>query len=191
MSAFHPQRSFQPGVRFRPIADIQSIAPRGWAPHNPIVVDREKRDIASLLVRRFLAGAITSDELETEWPSNKADPALEAVGSMVWLFYDDHRPRRMLGKQAASSEERELLTRYAAYLESDIAYEWPESNFIRLGGLGALVPLSLGLLWPLDRWIKARNARLDAQMDAHGDLSFWPFTRREQWTGQPLPPYVR
>jgi hypothetical protein len=97
----------------------------------------------------------------------------------------------MVGCDAASSKERELLTRYAAFRDSDIAYDWPESNFIRLSGLGVLVPLSLGLLWPVDRWIKARNARLDAQMVAHGDLGVWPFTRREQWGGSALPPYVR
>jgi hypothetical protein len=155
------------------------------------VIDRDKRDFAAHLVRQFLGGNITSDELESEWPSNRADQALEAVGSMVWLFYDDHQPRRMVGRQAASPEERELLIRYAAFLDSDIAYEWPESNFIRISGLGILVPLSLGLLWPIDRWIKAMNARLDARMEAHGDLTVWPFTRSDQWDRSALPPYVR
>jgi hypothetical protein len=155
------------------------------------VIDKDKRDIAAGLVRQFLEGQITSDDLEGSWPSKTDDTALEAVGSMVWLFYDDHRPRRMVGKEAASAEERELLTRYAAFLDSDIAYDWPESNFIRLAGLGALVPLSLGLLRPLDRWVKDRNARFDARMEAHGDLAVWPFTHSSQWGGSAQRPYVR
>lgn len=155
--------------------------------HKRGVVDRDRRDIAAQLVRRFLAGEITSDDLESGWPGNKHDRALEAVSSMVWLFYDDHRPRQMVGKEAASSEERGLLVRYAAFLDSEFEYDWPVSNFMGLSGLGPLVPLSLGLLAPLDRWIKARNARMDAEMDAHGDMSVWPFTRSEQCTGLALP----
>jgi hypothetical protein len=155
------------------------------------MLDRSKRDLASKLIHQFLDGAITSDDLESEWPTNKADKALEAIGSKVWLFYDDFHPRRMVGKEAASNEERELLRRYCAFLESDIEYEWPNSNFMRLNGLGALVPLSLGLLWPIDRWLRERNAKSDAMMEAHGDLETWPFRSREQWSSSSRRPYLR
>ena len=102
---------------------------------------------------------------------------------MLWLHYDDHKPRRALGKDAASSEELTLFKRYRAYLQSDLAYEWPEDDFIRIEGLGMLVPLSFGLLRPIDRLIQSRNAKVDAAMEAHGDLSVWPFTSRSQWDG--------
>ena len=110
---------------------------------------------------------------------------------MVWLFYDDHQPRLMTENEAALPEEATLLLRYAAFLNTDFSYEWPTSDFIRVSGLGALVPLSLGLLAPVDRWIKRRNARIDEEMDRHGDWVVWPFTRRDQWPGEPIPPYVR
>lgn len=155
------------------------------------MIDRLKRDQAATLIRQFLQGQITSDDLESDWPTNKADQALEAVGSMAWLFYDDHKPRRMVGKDAAAPEESELLGRYAAFLDTDHPYEWPTANFIRIAGLGALVPLSLGILRPVDRWIKARNAKLDAAMDAHGDWSVWPFRKRDDWAGEPFPPFIR
>lgn len=155
------------------------------------MIDRLKRDQAAELIAAFAIGAIDSDDLESEWPENRQDHALEAVGSMLWLHYDDHRPRRMVGKEAATSEEQQLFDRYQAYLNTDLAYDWPEKNFIRLAGLGILVPLSLGLLLPIDRMIKAKNAKIDAAMDAHGDLSVWPFTNRVQWEGEPLEPYVR
>ena len=141
-------------------------------------------------MRQFLSGEITSDDVESDWPSSN-DAAIEAVASMVWLFYDDHKPRRMVGRDAPLPEEKLLLDRYAAFLDSDLPYEWPTSNFIRLAGLGALVPLSLGLLKPIDSWIKSRNRRLDAKMDEHGDWAVWPFRNRIEWSGEPLPPFIR
>jgi len=123
------------------------------------VIEREKRDLAARLVREFLEGVITSYELEDAWPSSKADRALDAVGWEVWHFYDDLRPRRLTGNQAASPGERKLLNRYAAFLDSEIAYDWPKAVFWRF-------------------WLRRKH---DAQMEAHGDLSVWPFTSREQW----------
>ncbi|MEA3059433.1 MAG: hypothetical protein QOE50_845, partial [Sphingomonadales bacterium] len=110
------------------------------------MIDRQKRNVAAKLVRQFRDGEITSDDLESDWPFPSEDKALEAVESRVWAFYDDHRPRRMIGREAASPEERELLTRYAAFLNSPLPYEWSKSNFYALGGCGVLVILSLGLL---------------------------------------------
>lgn len=155
------------------------------------MIDRQKRDRAASIIVRFACGEIDSDDLESEWPTSAEDRAIEAIGSMLWLHYDDHKPRRMVGKDAATCEEISLFSRYEAYLRTDLPYEWPEDNFIRIEGLGALVPLSLGLLSPIDRLIKSRNGKVDAAMDAHGDLSVWPFTSKTEWDGEPLAPYVR
>lgn len=155
------------------------------------MVDREAREIASSLVRRFHSGEITSDDLESAWPSNKHDKALDAIASMVWLHYDDFKPRRMTGKEAAEPEESLLLDWYAAFLDSNHEYDWPHSSFTRLAGLGALVPLSLGILKPIDTWIKARNRKMDAEMDQFGDWDTWPFRNRAEWGGEPFPPFIR
>lgn len=128
------------------------------------------------MIARFATGEIDSDDLEAEWPICKEDRALNAISSMLWLHYDDHKPRRAVGKDAPSSEELLLFSRYQAYLKSDLRYEWPEDDFTRVAGLGALVPLSLGLLWPIDRMLKSRHAKVEAAMKAHGDLTVWPFT---------------
>ena len=141
------------------------------------MIDRQNRNLAATLVRKFRDGEITSDELETDWPSGSDDKALEALGSRIWAFYDDHYPRRMTGREAATPEERKLLTRYAAFLDSPLPYEWSKSNFYGLGGCGCLVFVSLGLLWPVDRWIKRRNAREEEELRLEGDLDVWPFIR--------------
>jgi hypothetical protein len=142
------------------------------------MIDRKNRDLAATLVRQLRDGAITSDDLETDWPIQSDDKALEAVASAVWGLYDDHRPRRMTGRHAASPEEREALTRFAAFLDSPLPYEWSKSNFYGLGGCGILVILSFGLLWPVDWWIKRRNAHNEAELRQEGDFEFWPFIRR-------------
>ena len=146
------------------------------------MIDRDKRDHAAKLVRQFRDGQITSDDLESEWPDNPDDRALEEISSTVWLFYDDFRPRRIAERDDASPGERELLSRYATFLDSDFEYDWPKFPFIRISGLGVLVPLSLGLLAPVDRWIKARNAKFDAEMAAHGDTTVWPFVRKADYS---------
>jgi len=145
------------------------------------MIDRLKRDAAAKLVRAFRDGEITSDDLESDWPVRSDDKALDAVASMLWAYYDDHYPRRMVGKDAASPEERDALTRYAAFLDTDLTYEWPQSDFYRIGGLGVLTVLSLGLLWPLDRWIKLRNARFEAKLRETGDFNVWPFIRQTDY----------
>jgi len=83
----------------------------------------------------------------------------------------------MTGRDAASPEEREALTRFASFLDSPLEYEWSKSNFYGLGGCGILVILSLGLLWPIDWWIKRRNAQTEAKLKNEGDFDVWPFFR--------------
>jgi hypothetical protein len=144
------------------------------------MIDRANRSLASKLVRQFRDGEINSDDLESDWPRSD-DKALRAVESMVWAFYDDHYPRRMIGRNAATPDEHEALTRYAAFLDSDLPYEWPRPNFYRIGGLGPLKWITLGLLWPLDWWIRRRNSRLEAELRAVGDFDVWPFLRREDF----------
>lgn len=95
---------------------------------------------------------------------------------MLWRFYDDHREHTLTGKHAPDDFTRAELTRYAAFLDTELPYSWARTNFSEIGGLGMLVPLSLGLLWPLDYWIKLRSRQREAGMSADGELASWPFT---------------
>lgn len=149
--------------------------------HTCGVIDRRNRDIAAALVRQFRDGDITNDELDSTWPHSNQDQALAAIGSMMWRTYDDGRTHKLKGPRTPTPELQSVLTRFAAFLDGDLPYEWPKTNFISIGGLGLLVPLSLGVLWPVDRWIKYRNARSDAKLAAVGDLEAWPFIRKSDY----------
>jgi len=119
---------------------------------------------------------------------------------MLWQFYDDRKEHTLSGRHALTPEGHEFFTRCALFADSDLPYEWPEDNFIGIGGLGwrimlglsvgsllwlqigsfgwPLVVLSIALVFLLDRRIKRRNARFDAKLKASGDMDVWPFIRR-------------
>ena len=100
---------------------------------------------------------------------------------MLWRFYDDHQEHALIGRKSLDEHGRSELTRYVAFLDTSLAYEWSKDNFIAIGGLGLLVPLSLGLLWPVDWWIKARLRKADERLGGEGDLDVWPFLRRADY----------
>jgi len=146
------------------------------------MIDRPNRDLASRLVRQFRDGQILSFDLEEDWPFSRHDRSLAAISDAVWHFYDDFRGRRMAGKDAPTPEEWELLTRYAAFLDTDLPYEWPAVNLLRTGGLHPLlVTLSLGLLQPYQRWVERRNARFETKMRSFGEFDIWPFIRQADY----------
>lgn len=142
------------------------------------MIDRANRDAAAKLLRQFADGEINSDDLEANWPHSN-DKALAAVASMVWGFYGDGHPRRMSGRDAATPKEQDTLARYTLFLDGELPYEWPQTNFYRIAGLGVLNIMSLGLLLPLHWSIKRRNARFQSALESSGDFEVWPFIRRK------------
>ena len=103
---------------------------------------------------------------------------------------------------ASNPELRDLFTRCAEFLDSDIEYAWPASNFIqfsacltRLWGAFAVTlalmlalwwfsPVTAGwafLAWPLLYALgRLRAYRFERRMTAFGDLNSWPFRSGEE-----------
>ena len=98
------------------------------------VIDRPSRDIAASLIRRFRDGALTNDQFEDDWPRGREDRVLWALSSMLWAFYSDMKEHTLTGKHALTPEGCEFFTRCALFADSDLAYEWPENDFIRTNG---------------------------------------------------------
>jgi len=96
---------------------ITSLSPNGpplkscpFAENLP-VIDRQKRDLAVAVLRQFLDGKLTNDEFFGQFPRDKRDPALRGVFEFAWLFYDDLKTHKLVGKHALSPQaKRELLS---------------------------------------------------------------------------------
>lgn len=134
------------------------------------MIDRAARDAAALLIRRFRDGSLTNDALEDQWPAKSDDRALTALASMVWRFYDDNRTHNLGNPHPETVVE---LTRYAAFLDTELPYEWSLDRFDTIDWRGLANCLTLGV-------IPALSNRVESQYQAilgEGDVAVWPFTR--------------
>ncbi len=168
------------------------------------VIDRASRDIVASLIRRFRDGEITNDQLEEQWPPPSEDKAIRALSSMIWYFYDDMHEHTLTGKYALTPEAHDDLTRYAHFADSALPYEWPQNDFVQIGGLGWRIiliwsvlsflwlklewligglctALSIGAALSLDRWLAMRSKRFVSKLETCGDLKIWPFLRRSDF----------
>jgi hypothetical protein len=133
------------------------------------MVDSEKRRTASELIAKYLSLEVNSDELSDDFPRDKRDPALGAIWFNLWPYYSD-TPHKAEGKHQLSPEAKELFGRCAAFLRTDLEYEWPPYKWISF-------EYSLWRLFGLGK-------RLEQKFDefkSHGDFDVWPFIRREDY----------
>lgn len=166
------------------------------------MIDRAARKTAAALVRAFRDGRITNDEYEDGLPLQTDDAAIHAIWSHLWFYYDDTREHRMDDRLTSDPELRDLFTRCAEFLETDIAYAWPHAQFIQISGCLARVwgafAVTLALMlaaswfssvaagWALLAWPllyavgRMRAYRFEQRMTAFGDLDCWPFRSNEE-----------
>jgi hypothetical protein len=169
------------------------------AMHPHRIIDRASREAATSLIFRFRDGKLTNDQFEDQWPCSD-DRALRAISTMIWCFYNDTHEHTLTGRYGLTAEGHALMTRCALFAESDLPYEWPEDNFIGIGGLGSpvilgltvlsafwlqvwwpLMPLTIGSVLLIDQWVKRRLARFWERMETIGDLSIWPFIHQADY----------
>lgn len=134
------------------------------------MIDRLARDAAAHLTRQFRDGLLTNDDLEDQWPYGSEDRALRAVASMLWRFYDDHRVHTLSNLHPDTVAE---LNRYAAFLDTDLCYEWSEDRFDTIDWKGIADRLTGGLIPALSKRVRSRTERTSSE----GDVSVWPFAR--------------
>ncbi|MFN3536995.1 MAG: hypothetical protein ACK4Y4_06070 [Brevundimonas sp.] len=134
------------------------------------MIDRAARDAAAHLVRQFRDGELTNDDLEDRWPCRSDDRALPALASMLWRFYDDHRTHTLDNHPPETAAE---LTRYAAFLDTDLPYEWSLDRFDTIDWLGLANRLTLGVIPALSRKVERQQQAISGE----GDVTVWPFVR--------------
>jgi len=131
------------------------------------MLDRVARDLAARLTRDFRAGLLTNDELEDGWPQSLNDRALIAIGTTLWRFYDDHHAHVLKRSDWTDAE----LDRYAAFLDTDLPYEWSEDRFDKFDW-SAMIPFASAM-----PWVGSRRKRIKEARRLEGDPDAWPFIR--------------
>jgi hypothetical protein len=110
------------------------------------IVEPGRRRKAARLIREFVAGEITNDELDDQWPLGPGDPALNGVFEFVWVHYDDLSTHRFRGNEVSAAN----LLRCAKFLETDLPYVWKRPHWAIRGIANLLALITLGLanrLW--------------------------------------------
>jgi hypothetical protein len=136
------------------------------------MVNREKRDLAESLLKKFLACETTNDDFADGYPRDKQDVAIGAVHEGLWGFLDDRHTHKLEGKYALDPEPKALFERCIAFLDSDLEYEWPTIQRVSLSsGLLRMIGLHKIVDEKANEWTEKMN-RL-------GKLEVWPFIREE------------
>jgi hypothetical protein len=137
------------------------------------MIDRRNRDRLALLLRRYVAGRITNDDLADQGPSRSADPAIRAVYEYAWNLYDDFSTHRAEGRHALSPEARRVVARWILFLHSDCGYRWPVFSFMQIYN------------WPLNiltlGWWERRKYRRFEAFQRAGHFKVWPFVRTAEY----------
>ena len=134
------------------------------------MVNPEKRQMAKRLIERFLACEITNDEFNDTFPRDKEDPALEAIYSNLWSYYDERQTHKLDGQHTLQPESREMFERCAAFLSAGFEYEWPPYNWIS-------PKYALMRLFGFSRKI---NDEFD-RFKSSGSFEVWPFIREQDY----------
>jgi hypothetical protein len=89
------------------------------------MIDPESRRRVAELLRHYLAGLITNDELDERLPRRSKDAAVSEVVWASWFLYDDIRkPYKLVGKDRVSREARRTVGRWVLFLVTDLEYEF-------------------------------------------------------------------
>lgn len=134
------------------------------------MISQPDRQKACELIEKLANREITNDEFDDCYPRRSTDRALEPIFANIWFSYSDLHTHRLAGKYALNADARELFSRCAAFLRSDLEYEWPEYTWIDLKRI-------LLRLLGQDHKIEQSFERFKAA----GDFEFWPFLRRSDW----------
>lgn len=137
--------------------------------------DRAARATAARLLRAYVAGEITNDDMVDGWPRQVHDEAIDGIFNVVWYTYSDLQTHKFEG---ATPELRALFERAAQFLDADRPYPWPKISWlVRLASLP-----TFGLL---ERLVYRRVLRAVNE-------DYWPYASPSDVPpgiqGPPIPP---
>ena len=144
------------------------------------MIERTKRLRASDLLRDFRDGHLTNDDFEDAWPESSVDRAFSAIGTMIWRYYSDTATHALISPYGLTEDARKLFDRAILFLQTEMAYEWPQASFdfTPPSGSGILDLLTAG--W-FRRRAERRFHRFEEGFRAAGDVDVWPFRTRDEF----------
>lgn len=146
------------------------------------VDDLKKRSVAAALIRRLAVGEITNDDFENDWPAGVAGRGGLRIKQELWTYYSDLYTHTLTNSHALDDEGKRLFERCATFMESNTAYKWPRIRRTPIPKIRLpLLILSLGLLLPINLFIKGFNKREDQKIKGSGDITAWPFLSHEEY----------
>jgi hypothetical protein len=93
------------------------------------MVDRASRDELARVVRRLVAGLITSDELAREQCDtlrDSRDLGVQAIRLAAAQLGEDLREEGLPGGLALGKAGRRAVAHWILFLKSELEYEWPD-----------------------------------------------------------------
>ena len=128
------------------------------------LVDTDARFKLAKLLRHLAAGRISNFDFENKMP-NSEDPAVDAIESSIWCFYDDFEEMKFVGKRRLSKDQKHTIARWILFLYTSEPYEWPQFPY------PGVRPVQHGFLSRLlGKKVK------EEQFMIYGEYSVWPFT---------------
>jgi hypothetical protein len=135
------------------------------------MINRDDRDKAASILRKFIDCEITNDEFSKLFPRSREDKAVWAIRLQVWTHYSDFSEHRLSGKNRPSTDILAMLERCWAFLLSNCEYRWPEPSF---GLKGILQNL-------LDKLPQFKRTSGTGSVSQVGDENMWPFFSKEEY----------
>ncbi|MEO9824559.1 MAG: hypothetical protein ABJF50_09115 [Paracoccaceae bacterium] len=137
------------------------------------IVDRPARDTAAQLLRNFVSGKVSNDAFEDAQPTTH-DLAIDAIWDTAWVFYDDSKEHRLIGKYRLPPDQRRACVRWILFLYSDHLYEWPT---IYLPGIDPASRTQRNFLKRLFSMHQHLNEDQVMNFMSTGHYPVWPFLR--------------
>lgn len=124
------------------------------------MIDRTSRDKLAETLRQYVSGRVTNDTLDDLKINNK-DHGVEAIKEASWFLYDDLYEHKAVGKNRIEKENRNEVSKWIIFLQSDEEYLWPRPSIFDK----TLLILTFGLY--------------NHQNKYDGDKEAWPFYKTD------------
>lgn len=90
-------------------------------------INREKRAVAIRVLRQYMSGKISNNELDANWP--KDEPELKIIfRECIWFMYSDVEKHYNKRKNKLSPKDKQAIARLILFLGTDQNYGWPAQS---------------------------------------------------------------